>query len=401
MEWFGINPRRHRKRLLGALLLSTSAVVLAACSSSGSPGSSAGANAASGTATAGASASGSGNGNTGSSAPAGKGKYTIALSNSYIGNGWRKSMVSAWTAAAEADKKAGLIKDYRVENTAQNTATAQIAQIQSLILAHVDAITIDSASPTALNPVIEKACAAGIKVVVFDSLASAPCEYNLADPFEQWGLAQVQLVINQMNGKGNLIVVQGVVGSAPNDTVMKVWKQELAKYPDIKVVATVDGENASSTTQNAIAAVLPSLPKVDGVLVQVGADGVIQAFKAANRPLPAVDFDTSGASLKLWSDLHQQSGFTTSAVLTDPGQGSAALQEAIMLLEGGKVNGQPIPKNLEWPLVIIKQADFDPWFKATPTTAVAGWTWTYDQVKAGIEAQQNKKPVDPLPPPSS
>jgi len=327
--------------------------------------------------------------------------YVVALSNSYIGNGWRQTMVASWTAAAEAAKEQGLIKDFRVENTSENTATAQIAQIQSLILAGVDAITVNSASPTALDPVIQQACDAGIKIVVFDSLAEAPCAYKLANDFEEWGRTQAKLVLEGMGGKGNLIVVEGVVGSAPNETVMKVWKEELAKYPDVKVVATVDGENASSTTQQALVKVLPSLPEVDGVLIQVGADGVINAFKSANRPLPVVDFDTAGTSLALWKQLNAESGFTTSAVLTDPGQGSAALQTAILLLNGGKVDGQDIPKELTWPLVVITQENFDAWHAVTPATAVATWTWTTDQVEDGIRAQLAGQPVAAPPVPTA
>lgn len=328
------------------------------------------------------------------------GGYTVALSNSFIGNGWRQSMVKAWTDAANTAKSAGLIKSYKISNAEQNTATSQIAQIQSLILAHVDAITIDSASPTALNPVITQACKAGITVVVFDSLASAPCEYNLSDSFDEWAQAEVDSVLTQMNNKGNLVIVQGVVGSAPNDTAMAVWKKELAKHPGVKVVATLDGENSSSTTQNALVGALPSLPKVDGVLLQEGADGVIKAFQSTGRTLPAVDFDTAGTSLQLWQELHQKNGFTTTAANTDPGQGSAALQEAILLLQKQKIDGKAIPHTLTWPLLTVTQDNLADWAKVTPPTGVASWTWTREGVKSGIAAQLNGKAVASPPVPS-
>lgn len=329
------------------------------------------------------------------------GHYTVALSDSYIGNEWRKTMVKTWTDAAKAAKQQGLISSYRVDVTAENTATAQIAQIQSLILAGVNAINIDSASPTALNLVIQQACAAGVKVVVFDSLASAPCEYNLADPFVTWAKLQAQLVLQQMHYKGNLIIVQGVVGSAPNGTVMRVWHQILSQYPQVHVVATVDGENADSTTEQAIESVLPSQPTVNGVLVQVGADGVVSAFQALHRPVPAVDFDTIGSSLREWESLHNKSGFTTSAVLTDPGQGAASLWESLLLLQHKDINGSVIPHNLNWPLVVISQSQLSSWLKVTPPTGVASWVWTEPQTIAGIEANLGHRAVDPPPIPMS
>ena len=107
----------------------------------------------------------------GSSSTSGSGSshsYTIGLSDSYIGNSWRKTMVTAWEDVAKQAENQGLISGYTVDVSAENTATSQIADIDSLILKHVNAIDIDAASPTALNPTIQKACAAGIKVVVFE-----------------------------------------------------------------------------------------------------------------------------------------------------------------------------------------------------------------------------------------
>lgn len=311
--------------------------------------------------------------------------FVVALSNSYIGNDWRKTMVDNFEVAAEAAKAAGEIADYRIENTAENTATAQIASIESLILAGVDAIIVNSASPTALDPVIQQACDAGIIVVVFDSLAEAPCAYKVANDFEDWGRTQAELVLEGIGGTGNLIVVEGVTGSAPNETVMAVWEEELAKNPDVEVVAQVIGENDAATTQSAIASVIPSMPEIDGVLLQVGANGVINAFQDADRPLPFVDLDTHGSTLQLWKDLHEETGFETVAVLTDPGQGTVALQVAIMLLHGEQVDGQDIPKEiLSLPLVVIPQSDLDAWLAVTGPTAMASWVWDKEMVVEAI-----------------
>src|SRR5579863_9119861 len=99
-------------------------------------------------------------------------KWVIALSNSYYGNTWRRQMVEAFKTAAEEAKKAGTIGDYIIEN-GDGSVNQQVSQLNGLILKGVDAIAINAASPTALNGVIEKACAAGIKVIAFDSIADA------------------------------------------------------------------------------------------------------------------------------------------------------------------------------------------------------------------------------------
>ena len=118
-----------------------------------------------------------------SSGESGGKKWVIALSNSYYGNTWRRQMVESFKEAAEQAKKEGRIADFIIEN-GDGSVNQQVAQLNGLILRGVDAIAINSASPTALNGVIEKACAAGIKVIAFDSIATAPCCYKLDFDFK-------------------------------------------------------------------------------------------------------------------------------------------------------------------------------------------------------------------------
>lgn len=185
--------------------------------------------------------SSTGSASSASSAGSTSSKYTVALSNSFIGNPWRKGMIAGWTSAAQQAQSEGLISGYKVETTPENTATAQIAQIDNLILEHVNAIDIDPASPTALNPVITKACNAGIAVVVFDSVATAPCEYNLYNSFADYGTDLAKGVANALNGKGNVIVAHGIVGTGSDTISTNASLAELKKFPGIKVVATING----------------------------------------------------------------------------------------------------------------------------------------------------------------
>jgi ribose transport system substrate-binding protein len=63
---------------------------------------------------------------------------------------------------------------------------------------------------------------------------------------------------------------------------MSVFK----RYPGIKVVNKFSGMWDFAVAQRNTAAVLPSLPKIDGIWAQGGTDGILKAFKAAGRPLP-------------------------------------------------------------------------------------------------------------------
>src|SRR5579871_4273468 len=168
-------------------------------------------------------------------------KPVIALSNAYYGNTWRHQMVEAFEASAKEAKAAGKIADYVVLN-GDGSVAQQNSQIAELILNGVDAIAVDAASETAVNGVIEKACAAGIKVVSFDSIASAPCNYQLNFDFTGYKKEEAEYVMERLGGKGNIIVVRGVKGSAPDNDMYNAQQSVLKNYPDVKVVATVYGQ---------------------------------------------------------------------------------------------------------------------------------------------------------------
>jgi ribose transport system substrate-binding protein len=149
-----------------------------------------------------------------------KKKWKIALSNSYYGNIWRRQMVDAFKEAAEKAKAEGLISEYSIEN-GDGTVNQQNSQISSLILKGVDAIAINAASPTALNGVIDKACQAGIKIIAFDSIATADCAYKLDfDMVGIFGGMADYIAKDMLKGKGDLLLVRGVQGSAPDKIIL-------------------------------------------------------------------------------------------------------------------------------------------------------------------------------------
>lgn len=329
-----------------------------------------------------------------SEAPAAGGDYTIALSNSFLGNSWRQTMVKAFEHTAEQAKADGIIGDYVVSNTSQNTATEQISQIKSLILTGPDAIVINSASPTALNPVIEEACAAGIVVVVFDSLASAECEYDVVNGLKEYGYDEAKTVAEAMDGSGSVLMVRGIVGSAAEDLIHSGQVEALQEYPDIEIVQEIVGQASDSVTQEAVLSVLPSLSQIDGVITGGSSYGALQAFQSAGRELPAASFDNSGESLRFWRQLiDDATGFRGGSVRSEPGQASAAFWVAIELLEGNEV-----PKTVTLPNIVITEDDLDQWIEATPPGNTAAWLWTREQTRDAIEANAAGETVAALPP---
>ena len=262
----------------------------------------------------------------------------IALSNSFYGNTWRRQMVDAFTAEAEKAKADGMIADFVVLN-GDGSVNQQNSQMAELILRGVDAIAINAASETALNGLAEKACAAGIAIIAFDSLLTADCAYKLSFDFTGYKTEQAKATLDLIGNKGNVVVVRGVKGSGPDNLMYSAQKAVLDANPDVKIVAEVYGQATASVAQSAIANVLPSLPQVDAVLAQGGSDdyGIAQAFVQAGGPyaekLPVIEGGGS-SDFVIWWNEQAANGYKTTSMNTTPGIGGAAFWLAYEIVKG-------------------------------------------------------------------
>ncbi|MDL2401668.1 ABC transporter substrate-binding protein [Rhizobium mayense] len=310
-------------------------------------------------------------------------KPVIALSNAYYGNTWRHQMVDAFEAAAKQAKADGKIADYIVVN-GDGSVAQQSSQIGELILKGVKVLAVDAASETAVNGVIEKACKAGIIVISFDSVASAPCNYQLNFDFKGYKAQQAEAVIKMLGGKGNIIQVRGVKGSAPDNDMYNSQMSVLKKYPDIKVVATVYGQATASVAQAAITNVLPSLPRVDAVLGQGGSDdvGIAQAFEQfggqyANH-MPIIEGGGGTDFVKWWANQSQKNGYKTISMNTTPGIGGAAFWLGLALAEGAKA-----PKMMIMPVATVDEKNLAEYAKL-PGGQIISPTYSPEWVKANL-----------------
>jgi ribose transport system substrate-binding protein len=293
------------------------------------------------------------------------GKVVIALSNSFYGNSWRKQMVDTFVEAAEKAKAQGMISDYVVVN-GDGTQNTQIAQLNSLILSDVNAICINAASPTALNGVIDQAVKKGILVFTFDSIVTAPGAYKMDYDFVSWGAVGAEYIVKRFNGNANVLVVRGIRGSAPELDYYKGLSEVFGKNPGIKIVAEVDGEADTATTQNAVANVLPSLGKIDAVITHGGSYGAVQAFEAAGMKVPVVIGGNRAEFVKWWIEENARSGYETISLGSEPSIGAIAFWSALHILKGDS-----IPKEVKLPLVPLTTDKLGLYRDIQPGTVIA------------------------------
>ena len=103
--------------------------------------------------------------------------YTIGVSNTVQGNGWREQMICAMRAQALVE---GDVTNIIVAH--RNTDSAgQLEDINNLIEAGVDAIVLNPSNPDALNSALEAAMAQDIVVVAVDAGVTAEGAYLLSN----------------------------------------------------------------------------------------------------------------------------------------------------------------------------------------------------------------------------
>ncbi len=327
----------------------------------------------------------------------------VALSNYFNGNIWRKQMEASFEATAKANPQ--YVSEFKTVNS-DGSAPQQAQQIQSLVLEGYDTILIDAASPTALNGAIQEACDAGVTVVVFDSLATADCAYKVAFDYEAYGETEAQFMADKLGGKGNLLMVRGIAGITVDDDIYRGVTNVLQKYPDMKLVGEVYGQFTESTAQQEVAKILPSLPKIDGVLTE-GNDGggTLDAFlQAGVSPVPLIIQGNSGQGLQGWAKVSQENpSYETMSISSQPSISSTALWLAWML-KNDKNDAKNLPeKTMYAPLLIIPQENRDAWANALDYTQIAENPTTLEQATSYVESANAGTPLlkeEPLPPTS-
>jgi ribose transport system substrate-binding protein len=213
-------------------------------------------------------------------------KYTIYLSNNFVGNDWRQQMERVADISVKKEPLASRVT-LKIEN-ADNTVQAQINSLNNIIRAKPDAILVDAGSDTALNPTLQKACAAGIVVISFDQIVTAECAYALESDWNRIPTVLAEWLVKQLNGKGKVFVDRGLAGAPISAQLQNGYEAVLKKYPGIEVVGYYNGKYALGPEQEGVASLLAAHPEVDGILTQGYGAGAIKALKDAGRPVVPV-----------------------------------------------------------------------------------------------------------------
>jgi len=258
-----------RRVLFVPAALATASVVLAACSSSG-------------TSTPAASSSGS-------SSAAASGALKTGLKVFVI----PKNLGNPYFTTSDSVKSGGALAALQTlgETGSETSGTAatpasQIPAIQAAIAKGANALVVSATDPSALCPTLNAAIKKGTTVVTYDSDAPA-CRTLFVNQAStaQIGTSEVSLLASEIHGSGQIAILSATA-SAPNQNAwIGFMKQELKKYPKMKLVTTVYGNDDPTTATQVAQGLLQHYPNLKGIIspTTVGILAAAQVVSASSR----------------------------------------------------------------------------------------------------------------------
>jgi ribose transport system substrate-binding protein len=266
---------------------------------------------------------------------ASSGLYTFVLSNNFLGNDWRPQMERLATLTAQLAPFKGKIS-LKIVNS-QNTTQAQIADLNNIVQSRPTVILVDAGSPTALNPTIARACAAGIIVISFDQPVTAPCAYKVGQDHGAGQLIVGQWMAKVLHGKGSLFVDRGLPGAPISSIIHDSFLKGLKQYgPKITVAGEFTGQYSQGPEQQGISSLLVAHPEVSGVMTQGYCKPAFNAFKAAGKPaVPTTCYGYNGELVGC-----AQGHYTCAALSGAPTVVQIALKLGLDAAEGKKTTSK-------------------------------------------------------------
>jgi ribose transport system substrate-binding protein len=209
-------------------------------------------------------------------------RQTVALfTKNQLNPYFQTVRVAAQTAAKELD-----VDLVNYIPTVADSIPEQMSQIEDAITKRPNAAVFIPVDAKAMIPGIEKFNAAGIPVVNLIDRSEGG-EFISFMGCDDYAVARetARYLLQKMNGKGNVVIIEGVGGSSNNQKRVAGFKKALEEFPNVKLLASQPANFQRAMALQVTENLLQAHRQVDGILAanDAMALGAIEALDAANR----------------------------------------------------------------------------------------------------------------------
>ena len=216
------------------------------------------------------------------------------------------------------------------------TAEGQIEVVNGLIAQRVNAIAISANDPDAVAPSLRKAMQRGIKVISFDSAVASSARHLHLSPSSDAliGATCAQLANRATGSAGSIAVVSATPTSTNQNAWLAAMKQALQKFPGVKLVEVVYGDDVSDKSYREAAGLLKRFPDL-AAIVSLSSVGIVAAAKAVQDQGQSGKVKVTGLGLPSELAGYVRSGTVAEFAIWNPVDlGYSTTQVAAALIRG-------------------------------------------------------------------
>ncbi|MFN7139119.1 MAG: substrate-binding domain-containing protein [Limisphaerales bacterium] len=189
-------------------------------------------------------------------APAPKGSFVVGFSQIGAESAWRTAETESIRSEAQAR---GINLRF---SDAQQKQENQIKALRSFAAQGVKAIILAPVVETGWEPVLREVKQAKIPVILVDRgvKVSDDSLYTtlIASDFVEEGRMAGDWLAKKMNGKANIVELQGTAGAAPAIDRKKGFEEAIAKHPGMKIIKSQSGDFTRAKGKEVMEAFLKS-----------------------------------------------------------------------------------------------------------------------------------------------
>ncbi len=230
----------------------------------------------------------------------------------------------------------------------------QAADVRDMIVSKPDLMILWPCDSRGIVPVIEDINTAGIPVVTIDiaAIGGGDVLSHIASDNYMGGALAADLIAEQMGEKGEVAIIDYPIIASMIDRV-RGFKETMAKYPEIKIVAQLDGKLSRQDAFSATQSILLQHPDVKGIFGNCDehALGALAAVEAAGRDndMVIVGYDGTPEAIDA---IKRGTALKGDAIQYGEKIGQTAIETAVSILEGEKV-----PQSIAVPMGLVTKAD--------------------------------------------
>lgn len=231
----------------------------------------------------------------------------------------------------------------------------QTAIIENLVTQKVDAIVMAACDANSLVTPVKQAIDAGIPVVTIDSgIASDDAKSFVATDNIDGARKAADALAKLMGEKGSVAVIPFVQGAATSNMREKGFKDGIAKYPGIKVVATQYSKSDVDTGMKVTENILTAHPDLAGIFAanEAGAVGCARALeqRGVAGKVKLVAFDAAPSEIDALKH-----GTIQALVVQNPFRmGYEGVKAAVDV-----IHGKSVPKRIDTGVVVATKQNMD------------------------------------------